>query len=90
MSDEKAPYTYVEETDALGFAPRFTGPGISRHDRGVRPQQPMNEWASKHVDDAYSRDQAAQIARLLNVAFQAGREDMRAEFRRTLGIPERR
>lgn len=69
----------------MGFAPEFSGPGMARHQRGVRVMQPLNEWAAKHVDDALAKDQADHVVWLLEQAFKAGREDMARELRLLIG-----
>jgi hypothetical protein len=74
-------YSYRDETDAMGFAPAFKGPGLSRYASHVHVMQPMNEWATQHADASMARHEAERIVWLLDEAFEAGRRAAFAELR---------
>jgi hypothetical protein len=78
-------YTYVDKSDALGWAPEFRGPGLPQHCCGVHLMQPMNEWATKHASGESAAHEAERILRLLECAYEAGKRDAKKEIRELLG-----
>mgnify|MGYP001546906443 CR=1 FL=1 len=81
----EAKYTSVDEFDAMGACPKFKGPGISQYDRGVHIMQPINDWATKHVDDDFAKRETDRVVYLLNLAYEAGRQSMAKDLRNLLG-----
>jgi hypothetical protein len=81
-----ARYSYRDESDAMGFAPAFQGPGLSRYASQVHVMQPMNDWATQHTDEKSARHEADRIVWLLEEAFEAGRRAAFAELRTLISI----
>ena len=88
-------YSVRKSSDALGITHEFYGPGMPQYAKDVHFMQPVNEWAIKCMkeDDEGSGlrtsrwdHEADRIVRLLASAFEAGRADMRREFRWLLEV----
>lgn len=95
MSEESRDprYTVKKASDALGITYEFRGPGMPQYANDLHFLQPLNEWATKSmaVDELgeSKRDlslDAERVRGFLNAAFEAGREDMKREFRNLLGV----
>ncbi len=73
----------VPEQDAFGTG--FLVSDISaRFSQSVHLQQPMNERAAEHVNNEYHERQQEALSRMLYDVYEAGREDMKAEFHELL------
>jgi len=65
----------------------FHGPGLPLYANGVHTLQPLNDWAKKCCSE---RDlpaaEANAVLRLLEAAFEAGRNDAKREIREIIGV----
>jgi hypothetical protein len=83
MSHVSCGYFLYKGSDAYGETVQIRGPGMPMYTNFIHLLQPFNEWASKHYNVESEKE---RLTGLLNAAFNAGREDMRAEFRSILGV----
>jgi hypothetical protein len=78
-------YSKTLTKTALGYAYTFNGPGVDYFGGGnpdIHFIQTMNEWAQECCKENFRAEyEANQVIHLLNVAFKAGKEEMRKEFR---------
>ncbi len=84
-------YKAVKGATALGTEYSFHGPGLSRYANSVHFLQVPCDWALECLaKDDKERDHgdhdAETIVRLLQEAFEAGRQDAKREFRQLLGV----
>jgi len=71
---------------AFGDTHRFIGPNLSMFGSEIHLLQPSNKWANEHFTKEYADNDAQKIVFLLNSAYEAGRESMRQDLKRLLGI----
>lgn len=74
------------QTTAFGNTHCFSGPGISRYTNNIHLLQPVNEWASIHWTEELSNSDSRKIIRMLNTAYEAGRQSMKEDIKELLGI----
>ena len=72
---------------ALGTEHKFHGPGLPQYANGVHFLQVPCEWALQCLAEKERADyEADTILRLLQGAFEAGKEEARREIRHALGV----
>lgn len=78
----------LDNYDAFGTVYKFIGPHLNGYDGyKIHILQPFNEWAQNNWEyPVYSDNEADNISRMLNIAYEAGRDSMRSEFRLLLGL----
>jgi hypothetical protein len=82
-------YSHKIVHDALGVRHEFIGPGMYDVLSGVHLMQLMNEWASKSINDdlnSHCAFEADVIKKMLEAAYEAGKDDVKKELRQALGI----
>lgn len=81
-------FRVTEEKTALGIVHKFHGPGMPQYANGVHVLQRLNCWALECLlkDDQRPTHEADVVLRLLEAAFEAGKQQAKREIREMLGI----
>jgi len=82
-------YSSIRADDAFGIAFQFKGPGMLNYGPAVHPLQCLNIWANKNYSLEFTERQSENVVRILNCAYEAGKEAAKREIRELLGAAKR-